>query len=145
MGSRKAEFGSSASLVRVSRSVSASPNRWEKYGVVFRWDTAGKGSYYRWSVRTDGFFLAVLNRDGSSTDLVGGTASPAISRDHATNHLRLLAQGGGFCLEINGVQVAYLQDAALARGREGLLVGTAAAEFSYSHVALDTVRLYSLP
>jgi hypothetical protein len=127
------------------RSVSASPSRWEEYGVVFRWDTAGKGSYYLWSVRTDGVFLAVLNRDGSKTDLVSGTASPAISRDRATNHLRLIAQGGGFRLEINGVQVAHLQDAALARGRVGLLVGTAAAEFSYSHIAFDNVRLYRLP
>jgi len=130
-----------------ARSVSASPERPEQYGLDFRC-SGQAGSRYFVSVGTGGAFSVALAQGGSwiSWGPGGDRYSAAIKRDRGVNHLRLTARGDQFTLEINGVQVLTFRDSTLPRGPEiALVAATYPGDFSYAHVAFSNIRLYALP
>lgn len=128
------------------RSISASEERPERYGIRFHYKGSGSSwTGYYWRMQTDGVFEVCRVTDGHYERLLGPTFSHAIKQDRQVNHLRLVVSGHRFLFEINGVRVAALADSAISTGGQIRLAGsTLDTDDPYCHVAFDSVRVYAM-
>jgi hypothetical protein len=91
-----------------------------EYGIVFR--QSGDSDYYVFEINNQGQFAVYLHQSDTWEALVDWNDSPAILPG-GTNRLETLAQGSQFLFYINNQLVMNLDEARLANGDAGLLIG----------------------
>ncbi len=89
-------------------------------GLVMRLDE--NGDYYLFSLRNTGEYSFDVYYNSQWLSLIARTPSPAIRVDE-TNHVVVVAEGPRFAMFVNGEWVADYEDATIASGDSGLLLG----------------------
>ena len=95
------------------------------YGVIVR--HVDDDNFYRFEISGDGYFNVQKRVKGKWEKLVPDwTASEAIRKGKAPNHLRVVCAKSSLTFYVNQVQLAQVNDGSFARGQVGLFVGTLA-------------------
>jgi hypothetical protein len=118
------------------------------FGVIVRDQRAGggdgvdqRGRYYVLEVGDIGEIGVWRRDDDRWTDLVPWTASPAVRPGNAVNQVTVHAVGSRLTLVVNDVQVAEVEDAALADGAVGMFTGGDLNMVAVSRFRVDSLDL----
>lgn len=112
-----------------------------RFGLLFRVDPQGN-NFYTLMVTRDGQY-AVFRYDGKQfLTLVPYTVSPAVGRDTAANHLKVVAQGTRFTAYVNDQLLTTFTDAALGQGSLGMILDS---DQPNAKVAFNNLRVSRLP
>lgn len=104
------------------------------YGVLIRY--VDEKNFYRLDISGDGYFAINKYQAGQWIKLQDWTASAAIRRGAAANHLQVIAQGNQFTLAVNGETMTTFSDADFKQGDIGLTAGTLFDDAGV-HIAFD--------
>ena len=108
------------------------------YGLVVR--RVSKGNYYEFQVDANGKWRFGKVVNGTSTDIVGQTASTAIKTGlNQLNTLSVQAQGSHFVFSVNGTQIGAADDSTFTSGDTGL-IGNDGIEVVFSSLSIANVK-----
>ncbi|HKW19842.1 MAG TPA: hypothetical protein VJO13_00600 [Ktedonobacterales bacterium] len=108
------------------------------YGMVVR--RVSKGNYYEFQVDANGKWRFGKVVNGTSTDIVGQSASTAIKTGlNQVNTLAVQAQGSHFVFSVNGTQVGTADDSTFTSGDTGL-IGNDGIEVVFSSLSIANVK-----
>jgi hypothetical protein len=108
------------------------------YGLVVR--RVSKGNYYEFQVDANGKWRFGKVVNGTSTDIVGQSASTAIKTGlNQVNTLAVQAQGSHFVFSVNGTQVGTADDSTFTSGDTGL-IGNDGIEVVFSNLSIANVK-----
>jgi hypothetical protein len=108
------------------------------YGLVVR--RVSKGNYYEFEVDANGKWRFGKVVNGTSTDIVGQTASTAIKTGlNQANTLSVQAQGSHFVFSVNGTQIGSADDSTFTTGDTGL-IGNDGIEVVFSSLSIANVK-----
>ncbi|HEU4782347.1 MAG TPA: hypothetical protein VFS83_03310 [Ktedonobacterales bacterium] len=108
------------------------------YGLVVR--RVSKGNYYEFQVDANGKWRFGKVVNGTSTDIVGQTASTAIKSGlNQVNTLSVQAQGSHFVFSVNGTQIGSADDSTFTTGDVGL-IGSDGIEVVFSNLSIANVK-----
>jgi hypothetical protein len=108
------------------------------YGLVVR--RVSKGNYYEFQVDANGKWRFGKVVNGTSTDIVGQTASTAIKTGlNQVNTLSVQAKGSHFVFSVNGTQIGSADDSTFTTGDTGL-IGNDGIEVVFSNLSIANVK-----
>lgn len=121
------------------------------YGVYIRSSLDQNGAfatYYRFELYGDGTFAVFKSgsdANAAPTRLVNYTATSAIQKQGAVNHITILAQGSKLQLSVNGSVLSTISDSIYSSGTIALFVSNlqnapAGTQAQFSHLAIYPVQ-----
>jgi hypothetical protein len=97
------------------------------FGALCRY--VDEGNFYYFAVSPDGYYAIFRRLDGGRLDVLTGDGSgmafsPLIRTDGQVNHIKVVCQGDGLSLYVNGEPLDTVTDDAHSRGDVGLGAGS---------------------
>lgn len=118
--------------------VSAPDNDNNSYGVACR--EQGDGNGYYLLISGDGGYAIIKAQGNEFTPLVEWTASDAVKKGNATNHIEATCKGTTLTLSVNGTRVATVEDSSYSSGDIALAV-TSYEDGQASEVLFDNIKI----
>ena len=112
-----------------------------EYGLVFRVADDGK-SFYGFTVTRDGRFTLFKYKDPDFSDLITYTSDPAVKKETATNHFKVVAQGSQIAVYINDTFLNTITDTSFSSGSVGFFINNSAAnaKAAFSHLVVSQIN-----
>jgi hypothetical protein len=112
-----------------------------EYGVVFRTADDGK-AFYGFTVTRDGRFTLFKYKDPDFSDLITYTNDPAVKKEFAVNHFKVVAQGNQIAIYVNDQWLNTVSDSSFASGSVGFFINNSAAnaKAAFSHLVVSQIN-----
>ncbi len=112
-----------------------------EYGVIFRVSDDGK-NFYGFTLTRDGRFTLFKYQDPDFSDLITYTSDPAVKKETATNHFKVVAQGNQIAIYVNDTFLNTISDTSFSSGSVGFFINNSAAnaKAAFSNLSVSQIN-----